>query len=257
MSTGRAQYNPPGPRAISWQTGIVERVAIENYRAKTFTVKLSDWTPFRPGQHFDVRLTAPDGYQAQRSYSIGSAPEIEGVIDLTIELIPDGEVSLYFHEAVQPGDEIELRGPIGGPFTWTGNTGGPLLLIAGGSGIVPLMSMVRHRGNSANDVRALLLYSSRSLDDIIYGEELEQRGGTEPNLTVLHTLTRFQPEGWQGYSRRIDRLMVEEAIKRLDSVPHIYACGPTPFVEAAADISVAFGIPPERIRTERFGPSGT
>ena len=141
---------------LSWQKGIIEQVTLETYRVKTFTIRLPEWRPFRPGQHVDVRLTAPDGYQAQRSYSIGSAPEIEGIIDLTIELILGGEVSSYFHEVARPGDEIELRGPIGGPFTWTSTMSGPLLLVAGGSGIVPLMSMVRHRGHSALGIQTLL-----------------------------------------------------------------------------------------------------
>ena len=244
------------PKGIPWQSGTVERVIVETYRVKTFTIRLPDWRLFMPGQHFDIRLTAPDGYQAQRSYSIASAPETKGVIDLTIELIPDGEVSPYFHETVRPGDEIELRGPIGGPFAWTNDVGGPLLLIAGGSGVVPLMSMLRHRRHAAPRIQALLLYSSRSFDDIIYREELEQTKATDPNLTVLHTLTRSQPGGWGGHSRRIDRPMLKEAIRRLNGTPHCYVCGPAPFVEAVADGLVEMGLPAERIRTERFGPSG-
>ncbi len=241
--------------ALSWQIGTVERVVVETYRVKTITIRLPKRPRFRPGQHFDIRLTAPDGYQAQRSYSIATAPETERVIGLTIEMIPDGEVSPYFHDVVRPGDAIELRGPIGGPFTWVNSMGGPLLLIAGGSGIVPLMSMLRHREHSAPDVEALLLYSSRSADDIIYRRELDRSDGRDPNLTVLHTLTRSQPEGWRGYSQRIDRPMLEQAAGRLDGTPHAYICGPTRFVEAAADGLVAIGLAPDRIRTERFGPT--
>ena len=243
-----------GAQPIRWQIGKVERIVVESYRAKTLTIRLADWQPFRPGQHFRVRLIAPDGYQAQRSYSIASAPETEGTIDLTIELIPDGEVSPYFHGVVRPGDEFELRGPIGGPFTWTGRTGGPLLLVAGGSGVVPLMSMLRHRHRSAREMPALLLYSCRSFDDIIYREELESLAAEAP-VTVLHTLTRTRPQSWASYSRRIDRSMLEEALRRLDSAPHAYVCGPTPLVESVSGELVGLGLSPERVRTERFGPS--
>ena len=239
-------------RPLGWQTGIVERIRVETYRIKTFTLSLSDWRPFLPGQHFKVRLTAPDGYQAVRSYSIASPPEDEGVVDLTIELIPDGEVSPYFHQVVREQDEIEVRGPIGGPFTWTAEIGGPLLLIAAGSGIVPLMSMLRHRNRSVQNVPATLLYSSRSLDDIIYREELEH-GTADPKVTVLHTLTRERPQGWKGWNRRIDRRMLQQVLSRLDEMPHVYVCGPTPFVESVATELVDIGIKPQRIRTERFG----
>ena len=248
--------DPPLRRALSWQQATVERIVDETYRARTFTFQLPEWRPFKAGQHFDVRLTAPDGYQAQRSYSIGSAPETEGAIDLTIELIPDGEVSPYFHEVVQVGDRVELRGPIGGPFTWTRGIGGPLLLVAGGSGIVPVMSILRHRPDAAPEVPALLLYSSRSLDDIIYREELDRRGEAEAALTVLYTLTRSQPQGWLGYSGRIDPAMLERAVVELGQMPLAYVCGPTSFVEAVADGLVDLGVPAERVRTERFGPSG-
>ena len=234
--------------------GTVERIVDENYRVKTITVRLADWQPFRPGQHYRVRLTAPDGYQAQRSYSIASSPERRGVIDLTIELVSGGDVSSYFHDVIRPGDEIELRGPIGGPFTWTRNLGGPLLLVAGGSGVVPLISMLRHRHCVAREVPAVLLYSSRSLEDIIFREELE-RLAAEANVSVLHTLTRSRPEGWDGYARRIDRRMLEDALSYLDGAPHAYVCGPTPLVESVADELVNLDLSPERIRTERFGPS--
>jgi len=253
--TADQPYLNKGSGAISWQVGTVEGVAVETYRVKTFTFQLPEWRTFRPGQHVDIRLTAPDGYQAQRSYSIGSAPEMEGIIDLTIEMIPGGEVSSYFHEVVQLGDEIEMRGPIGGPFTWTKDVGGPLLLVAGGSGIVPLMSMLRHRKYQAPQVQTLLLYSSRSIEDIIYRKELEGSITADPNLTVLHTLTRSQPSDWRGYSRRVDQPMLEEATSRLKGIPHALICGPPAFVEAVADGLVALGVPPEKVRTERFGPS--
>ncbi len=160
--------------AVSWQQATLEQIVVETHRVKSFTLRLPKWARYKPGQHVDVRLTAPDGYQAQRSYSIASAPENEGVIALSIELIADGEVSPFFHEIVQLGDEIEVRGPIGGPFTWTPALGGPLLLVGGGSGVVPLMSMLRHRANVAPEVPALLLYSSRSVDEVIYREQLDR-----------------------------------------------------------------------------------
>ena len=246
----------PQPSRLRWQTGVVTHVTEETYRAKTFTVELPNWTPFRAGQHYDVRLTAPDGYQAQRSYSIASAPETRGTIDLTIEEIPDGEVSPYFHNMVAPGDRIELRGPIGGPFTWSTEEGGPLLLAAGGSGVVPLMSIIRHRLAAAQDVRAVLLYSARSMEDVIYREALANAAEADPNLVVMFTLTRRQPADWEGHSRRIDRPMLEETLGMLGEPPLSYVCGPTPFVEAVADALVEAGVRPEHVRTERFGPSG-
>jgi ferredoxin-NADP reductase len=242
-------------RPLSWQIGTVERVIPETRRVKTLVFHLPAWWSFRPGQHVDLRLTAPDGYQAQRSYSIASAPEQEGSIELTIELIEDGEVSPYFHEVVE-GDQIEIRGPIGGPFTWTASMGGPLLLIAGGSGVVPLMSMLRHREATGSGVRTLLLYSSRSQDDIIYRRELDRMADADTDVLVWHTLTRTQPAGWTGNRRRIDPAMLSDALAQVGASPHTYVCGPTTFVEAVADGLVAAGVSPERIRTERFGPSG-
>ena len=241
----------------AWQRAEITAARAETVQVKTLTLRPQAWRPFRAGQHVDVRLTAPDGYQAQRSYSIASAPEQEGTLDLTIELMQDGEVSPYFHEVAQVGDTIEIRGPIGGPFTWTAGQGGPLLLVAGGSGIVPLMAMLRHRANAAPGMPATLLYSSRGWDEVIYQEELESRANAEPQLRVLHTLTRTQPAGWRGLARRVDGPMLAEAMATLAGVPLCYVCGPEAFVEAVADGLVAQGAPPERVRTERFGPSGT
>jgi ferredoxin-NADP reductase len=241
--------------SVRWQTGTVVEVVQETYRTKTFRIRLPRWQTFRAGQHFRIRLTAPDGYQAQRNYSIASAPETEGEIALTIELIPGGEVSSYFHETVRPGDEIELRGPIGGPFTWVSDMGGPLFLVAAGSGIVPLMSMIRHRANCAPDIEATLLYSSRTQEDIIYRHELETRGASGEVLTVIHTLTRSVPPGWTGKSGRLNRDAISKALSRHRAVPRFYVCGPTAFVEMAASALVDLGVPLERIRTERFGPS--
>jgi ferredoxin-NADP reductase len=237
-----------------WQFATVEKIVVETPRVKTFTLRLNDWIPFRAGQHFDVRLTAPDGYQAQRSYSIASAPETVGAIDLTVELIEDGEVSPFFHEVVQTGDQIEMRGPIGGPFTWTAGMGGPLLLVGGGSGIVPLMSILRHMQNVAPEVRAVLLYSSRTWDDVIYRNELtaDDEAG---RLVVQHTLTRSRPAGWSGYARRIDSAMLSDCLGLLDGAPLAYVCGPNGLVESAASTLLDLGIPANRIHTERFGPT--
>ena len=239
-----------------WQFASVSNICDESYRAKTFTLQLSDRRPFVAGQHYDVRLTAPDGYQAQRSYSIASGPERPGEIDLTVELIPDGEVSPFFHEVVRIGDELEVRGPIGGPFTWQSSMGGPLLLIAGGSGIVPIMSMLRHRVSAAPDLPTVLLYSSRSLNDVIYRSELEMMARNDRNLTVALTLTRTRPTKWHGYGRRVDSEMLDEVARILPAVGRTYICGPTPFVENVSNSLVDLGHDPETIRTERFGPSG-
>lgn len=245
-----------------WQPATVERVVDAAARAKTFTLRLARPIAFRAGQHCDVRLTAPDGYQAQRSYSIASPPPANpaaaaAAIDLTVELIPDGEVSPYFHGVAQPGDALELRGPIGGPFTWIPEMGGPLLLLAGGSGIVPLRSILGHREEVAPDLPALLLYSARAPQDIIYRDWLDHRCGA----VVRYALTRRQPAGWAGYARRLDQGMLRDCLNELaalnlrPAVPLCYACGPAGFVETAADALLAAGIPEAAIRTERFGPT--
>jgi len=253
--------DPAAAPATAWQLATVERVTVETYRAKTYTLRLSEPRPFRAGQHYDVRLTAPDGYQAQRSYSIASAPGDFGRIDLTVELIPDGEVSPYFHEVVEPGDVLEVRGPIGGPFTWTPDLAGPLLLLAGGSGIVPLKSILMHRNLAAPDTPALLLYSTRGPEEIIYRKFLDGVGRRDGGVAVRCTLTRRQPPGWIGYDRRVDPAMLQECIDDLmemhggEAVPLAYACGPTGFVEAAADALLSLGVDEATIRTERFGPT--
>jgi ferredoxin-NADP reductase len=195
----------------------------------------------------DVRLTAEDGYQAQRSYSIASAPEDE-LLAITVEKLDDGEVSPYLAEELRVGDKLELRGPIGGYFVWDAQQGGPLLLVGGGSGVVPLVSMLRHRAAVAPSVPARLLYSARSLDDVIYRDEL---GGFD----VVYTLTREQPAGWTGFARRVDDAMLRE-VADPNAEGLAYVCGPTRFVEAVADGLVGVGYAPENIRTERFGPTG-
>jgi ferredoxin-NADP reductase len=211
-----------------------------------------DWPGHRAGQHVDVRLTAEDGYQAQRSYSIASAPE-DGHVVLTVERLDDGEVSPYLVDELRPGDELELRGPIGGYFVWEAALGGPLLLFAGGSGIAPLRSMLRHRAAAGSSVPARLLYSARTLDDVIYRDELERLGDDE--VDARFTLTRGWPDGWTGYRRRIDRELLEEVAWPPDKRPLVYVCGPTAFVEVAATTLVELGHDAGRIKTERFGPS--
>ncbi|HTP02153.1 MAG TPA: ferredoxin reductase [Anaerolineales bacterium] len=242
---------------LDWQIATVKAIRPETAKVKTFTFSLPDWRAHRAGQHYDVRLTAEDGYQAQRSYSIASEPERRGEIDLTVERIEDGEVSAYMHDVLTVGDRVELRGPIGGYFVWDSELPDPLLLIAGGSGVVPLMSMIRHRAATGNMVATRLLYSSRTFDDIIYFDELEKLRGNGHGLDVFHTLTRGQPEGWKGYSRRIDDRMLKEVIKPLRMVPQVFICGPTLLVEGAANTLVRLGLPAAQIRTERFGPTGS
>lgn len=244
------------PQGVAWQQARVESIRQDTPTVKSFALRPAHWRPFRPGQHFDVRLTAPDGYQAQRSYSVASAPESEGVLELTIEIMPGGEVSPYFHDVVVPGDAIELRGPIGGPFTWSVADGGPLLLLGGGSGVVPLMAMLRHRMHARARPAACLVYSARSLKDVIYREELAAMSASDSGFEVVTTLTRSAPPGWVGPARRIDRAMIQQAIDRLVAPARVYCCGSGGFVEAAANLVVAAGVEAAIIRTERFGPTG-
>jgi ferredoxin-NADP reductase len=220
----------------------------------TLVLRVDGWPGHLPGQHVDVRLTGEDGYQAQRLYSIASAPE-SPLVSLTVEKIEDGEVSPYFVGEVREGDRFELRGPIGGHFVWTADRGGPLLLIAGGSGVVPLMAMLRHRAAVGSRVPAILLYSSRTLSEVIYRSELERLAGAEDGLRVVHTLTREHSAGWTGLSRRIDRTMLEDVGFPVRERPQVFICGPTGLVEMAGQLLVELGHEPERIKTERFGPS--
>jgi ferredoxin-NADP reductase len=244
-------------RPIEWQIATVTEIGQETPKVKSFSLALPRWVTHRAGQHYDVRLTAADGYQAQRSYSIASAPERQGVVDLTVERIEDGEVSTYLHDVLVPGDQVEVRGPIGGYFVWEARQGGPLLLVAGGSGVVPLMAMLRHRRAAKSEVPARLLYSSRSYEDVIYRDELERLQAATAGAEVIHTLTRSQPAGWRGYARRIDQAMLAEVAAPLGRAPQVFICGPTLLVEAAANGLVQTGVPANRIRTERFGPTGS
>ena len=226
----------------------------ETHQAVTIALEVPSWPGHRAGQHVDVRLTAPDGYQAQRSYSIASAPE-NGRVELTVERIDDGEVSPYLAGVLQAGDEIEVRGPIGGHFTWSVADGGPLLLVAGGSGLVPLMAMLRHRANQGSAVETRLLVSVRSRGDLLYADELAHLDGAD-GLEVRTTLTRERPDGWAGLTGRVDAAMLEHVGPPAAEGPRAYVCGPTPFVEAAADLLVDLGHDPGRIHAERFGPTG-
>jgi ferredoxin-NADP reductase len=243
--------------AIDWQLATVTAVRDETPSVRTFTLALPSWPGHRAGQHVDLRLTAEDGYSVERSYSIASEPERGGEIDVTVERIEGGEVSPFLHEVVVPGDRLELRGPIGGYFVWEAALGGPLLLVAGGSGVVPLMAMVRHRARAGSSVAARLLFSSRGPDEVIYGEELERLAAAGNGFDAVHTLTRRQPPGWMGYARRIDEPMLAEMLEPLAGAPRAYACGPTALVETVANGLVRLGLPPDRVRTERFGPTGT
>jgi ferredoxin-NADP reductase len=237
-----------------WRTATVRELVTETPRAVTAVLDVPDWPGHRAGQHVDVRLTAEDGYQAQRSYSIASAPERDA-LDLTVELVDDGEVSPWFVEVARAGDLLEVRGPIGGHFSWAADEGGPLLLVGGGSGLVPLMSMLRHRSARASAVEAHVLASARSPEDALFRDELaavEPRAG----LHVAWTFTREPPAGWDGYARRVDAAMLAEVAPAPDTEPLIFVCGPTPFVEAVADLLVDAGYDPRTIHAERFGPTG-
>ena len=241
---------------LSWQLCEVVTTRPETARTKSITLALPNWMGHQAGQHVDVRLTAEDGYQAERSYSIASPPEEAPHVTLTVERIDDGEVSPYLTEDLRVGDKLELRGPIGGYFVWEAQIGGPLLLVAGGSGIVPLMAMLRHRAVAGSTVATRLLYSSRSLEDVIYRNELDHLMKSSSLLEVVQTLTRAQPPGWTGYARRIDTQMLREVAWPADQHPLVFICGPTPFVETAAASLVALGHEPGHIKTERFGPTG-
>ena len=241
---------------LAWQAGRVTAIRPETRQTKSFSFALPKWMAHRPGQHYDVRLTAPDGYQTERSYSIASPPERLGEIDLTVERIPDGEVSPYLHDVLMPGDQLELRGPIGGYFVWEVSLGGPLLLVGGGSGVVPLMAMLRHRAAQHSTLPARILYSSRTAEDVIYRDELDGMAAADPTFEPFYTFTRQPPAGWTGYRRRIDATMLAEVMRPFDRRARVYVCGPTLLVEAVANALVQMEVPIEQIRTERFGPTG-
>ena len=226
-----------------WQIGTVSRVKRETPRVKSFRIELPMWVPHLPGQHYDVRLTAPDGYRAQRSYSVASSPLDEGEVELTVDCLHDGEVSPYFHDVVVEGDQVELRGPFASYFVWRGEE--PALLVGGGSGVVPLMAMLRHRRRTMPELDMRMIYSVRTTEDVIYADEL----GDETTLTF----TRESPPGWAGHSGRLGRDLIGEVAPGADIA---FVCGSNGFVEAAVGLLLEAGVRPTRIRTERFGPGG-
>ena len=236
-------------RATEWRSARIAEVVRETRDAATLVLDVEGWKRHRAGQHVDVRLTADDGYQAQRSYSIASAPE-DG-LQITVERLEDGEVSPWFVEVARSGDAFDVRGPFGGWFVWEAAQGGPLLLIAGGSGLVPLMSMLRHRRNAHSHAEARLLVSARDPDDVLYANELATTGAE-----LVFTYTRRAPDGWSGYTRRVDREMLAEVAYMPDQLARTYICGPTAFVESVANDLVALGHDAANIRTERFGATG-
>jgi ferredoxin-NADP reductase len=237
---------PIAPRAPGrWQLATVTSIKVETPRVKSYRLELPMWMPHLPGQHYDVRLTAPDGYAAQRSYSIASSPLDEGAIELTIDCLADGEVSPYFHDVVEEGDQVEVRGPFASYFVWRGDEPPPVLLVGGGSGVVPLMAMLRHRRLVAPDAAMRLVYSVRTAADVIYADELSD--------DAVVTYTREPPDGWNGHTGRIDAALLAAAAPAAMTA---YVCGSNGFVEAASGLLVDAGLLPEWIRTERFGPTG-
>jgi ferredoxin-NADP reductase len=239
---------------IVWREATVRATVEETAHARTLVLDVPGWPGHRAGQHLDVRLTADDGYQAQRSYSIASAPELEAV-ELTVELVDDGEVSPYLIEELREGDVIEVRGPVGGHFTWSADDGGPLLLIGGGSGLVPLMAMLRHRAARRSTVDTRVLASARSEPDALYRRELETLQPQE-GLQVDWTYTRVAPAGWKGFARRVDAAMLAEAGPGPHAGARVFVCGPTPFVETVTGLLVDAGYEPASVHAERFGPTG-
>lgn len=236
---------------LTWQTAAVTAVTRETASVVTIELDPPEWSGHQAGQHLELRLTADDGYQAEREYSIASAPGEP--LAITVERLEGGEVSPYLTEELRAGDLVELRGPIGGYFVWEPGDGGPLMLVAGGSGVVPLRSILRHHERTSSDVPARLLYSARTLGDVIYQGELDQH---HHGVQVTYTLTRHQPRGWTGHTGRVSRELLAEVAWPADSGSLAYICGPTSFVETAAAALVDLGYPPERVKTERFGGSG-
>ncbi len=239
---------------VQWQEAAIERIERQTEGVKSFFLHPRTWRPFRAGQHLDLRLTAPDGYQAQRSYSVASAPELEGLYELVIERLDDGEVSPFLHDVAEVGDAIEIRGPFGGHFAWGREDGGPLLLIGGGSGVAPLLSILRHRTAVGGEVPAILLYAARTWDDVIFREELIARDAAEANLTLLLSLSRDTARRPQDFGRRIDASLLNTTLVTLGTAPRlIFTCGSNAFVEAVTGHLLDLGLNPKTIRTERFG----
>jgi len=240
--------------AGAWQAAAIERIDIATPRVKILSLRPATWHPFVAGQHLDFRLTAPDGYQAERSYSVSSPPDWQGRYEVAVELMPDGEVSPYFHEVARPGDSVEIRGPFGGHFAWSAADGGPLLLVGGGSGVAPLMSILRHRAAQAPEVPATLVYAARAWEDLIFRDELVERDRTEARLTVVFALSRDTPRRPQDLGRRLDARALAEVLGAFPAPPMTtFVCGNNGFVETVASHAVDLGLPAATVRTERFG----
>jgi ferredoxin-NADP reductase len=244
---GQALYVP-------WQESTIEGIEPQTARGKSFFLRPQSWRSFQAGQHLDVRLTAPDGYQVQRSYSVASAPGLDGLYELIVERLEDGEISPFFHDVAEIGDAIEIRGPFGGHFVWGPEDGGPLLLVGGGSGVAPLMSILRHRAAVGVGVAVVLLQAARTWDDVIYREELIARDATDAEFALLLSLSRDTARRPQDVGRRIDKPLLEATLARLAAAPRLtFVCGSNPFVEAVSGHLVDLGLSPKTIRTERFG----
>lgn len=239
------------PGRLTWQAATVTSARWETPSVRTIELDVPSWAGHQAGQHLDVRLTAEDGYSAERSYSIATAAGEQ--VAITVERLDDGEVSPYLTDELRVGDQLELRGPVGGYFVWEPADGGPMMLVAGGSGIVPLRAILRERERAGSDVPARLLYSARTESEIIYRDELS---APHDGVEVLYTLTREQPAGWAGYTRRVDRQLLAETAWPAGKNPLAFVCGPTSFVEIVASGLVALGYPPARVKTERFGGMG-
>ncbi len=242
------------PGRLTWQKASVVELISETAHCRSIVLEIADWSGHRAGQHVDLRLTSPDGYQAQRSYSIASAPE-DGFVVLTVERVSDGEVSSYLIDELRVGDAFEIRGPIGGYFVWDDAVENPVMLIAGGSGIAPFRSMLRHRVAAGGDVNVRLLYSARSLEEVIYKDEL-MRLAAYDEIDIRFALTRMWPKQWRGHRGRIDEHVVKEATWSVQDEPTNFVCGPSGFVETVSKALIDLGHVPAGIKTERFGPSG-
>jgi ferredoxin-NADP reductase len=241
---------------MMWRAGTVVALHHETATARTITLEVPDWPGHVAGQHVDVRLTAPDEYSAVRSYSIASAPNNETRVEITVERLPKGEVSPYLTQEVSVGDQLELRGPIGGWFVWRAQQTEPIQLIAGGSGIVPLMAMIRSHASAGNVAPFRLLYSVREPGAIFYRDELQALSDHDNSLSLTYAFTRAAPKDWARPPGRIDAAMIASTIWPSNLAPTCYVCGPTPFVEIVTGFLTAFGNSPDKIRTERFGPTG-
>jgi ferredoxin-NADP reductase len=241
---------------MMWRVGTVVALHDETPTARTITLQVADWPSHVAGQHVDVRLTAPDGYSAVRSYSIASAPNIEGRVELTVERLPDGEVSPYLTQELAVGDRVELRGPIGGWFVWRSRQTEPVQLIAGGSGIVPLMAMIRSRASAESTAPFRLLYSVRGPGAVFYRDELQATSDASDSVTLTYVYTRAAPKDWPRPPGRVDASIIGEVTWPSGLIPTCYVCGPTSFVEGTAALLVKCGNHPDKIRTERFGPTG-